>query len=381
MSAQTERDQTLDVFRGIAILMVVLFHFTARIPPGALGVTGEPAWPVFFGWVGVYFFFAISGYCIFLTLDRSATVRLFLARRFSRIYPAFLAAALFLFAYGLIAVIPSAPDAAYRAAEPGPLDLVLSLLLVGELGEWVNGSFWSIAVEVKFYLIIAVMAFAVPNKVRLVTLFSLLAVAMGIVWALVSFAGYAYLGSPNAEKLLAFLTIAPYLPFFAIGILGRMRTQQRMSTTALLALNLVVATLVVYLKAADGLTEPSLAPLVTAGVFLLTMWLFQRFVDRRPIPVLPVISPALAQIGFLSYTWYLIHENLGMSFMLTLNQYVPAWISVLVATAATYVIAYVFAQAFEWRFRKPVEKLALFVLDGFVAVGSRLRPQSPRLSR
>src|SRR4051812_24902896 len=67
------RVETIDVFRGIAILMVVMFHFTARLPAYALNITEGAPLPVFFGWVGVYFFFIISGYCIFMTLERSST--------------------------------------------------------------------------------------------------------------------------------------------------------------------------------------------------------------------------------------------------------------------------------------------------------------------
>src|SRR6218665_4144752 len=96
------RVETIDVFRGIAIVLVVLFYFTARLPAHALNITEGAPWPVFFGWVGVYFFFIISGYCIFMTLERSATVGVFLARRFSRIYPAFVAAGDILFVFGAV---------------------------------------------------------------------------------------------------------------------------------------------------------------------------------------------------------------------------------------------------------------------------------------
>ena len=102
------------MFRGIAIPLVVLFHFTARLPAEALNISAGAPWPVFFGWVGVYFFFIISGYCIFMTLERSATVGVFLARRISRIYPAFFAAVLILFVFGLVAHIPSVPEAKKR---------------------------------------------------------------------------------------------------------------------------------------------------------------------------------------------------------------------------------------------------------------------------
>ena len=136
-----KRVEAIDVFRGVAILLVVLYHFTARLPAEALHVSGAPVPPIYFGWIGVYVFFAISGYCIYLTLGRSTSIALFLARRFSRIYPAFLAAALFLFAYGVLAPVPSIPEAGFHARPSTLFDLVLNLLFIGD-GRWVDGSFW-----------------------------------------------------------------------------------------------------------------------------------------------------------------------------------------------------------------------------------------------
>ena len=69
------RIETIDVFRGLSILVVVLFHFTARVPPDSLNVSGYPLPAVFWGSVGV-----ISGYCIFLTLEKAPSVLQFLIR-------------------------------------------------------------------------------------------------------------------------------------------------------------------------------------------------------------------------------------------------------------------------------------------------------------
>ena len=180
-ATHTPRVETIDVFRGIAILLVVLYHFTARLPPAALNVSGMPAPPVFFGWAGVYFFFAISGYCIFLTLEHSATVSLFLARRFSRLYPAFFAAAIFLFIYGLVAPPPSVPEAQFHERPSTVIDLLTNLVFLGD-GRWVNGSFWSIAVEIKFYVGLGLLALMIPDRQRLAVVFSWISLAAPMFW-------------------------------------------------------------------------------------------------------------------------------------------------------------------------------------------------------
>ena len=355
------RDQTIDFFRGVAILLVVLFHFTARLPSSALNISEGAPLPVFFGWVGVYFFFIISGYCIFMTLERSASVSQFLARRFSRIYPAFVAAVLLLFLFGVVFHVPSVPEANFHEVEPGPLDVVLNLFFVGELGEWVDGAFWSIAVEVKFYALVALLAGFFPDRGRFGRLFGIMAVVMGLVWI-----GSTLLsgsGSITPQSLLKFLTIAPYLSFFAVGLLGWQYEQGRPGTGRLLAANLVLSTVIVWMEASPFGQQGSWASAaICALVYLGLALLFVRFIRGGAIAAIPGVTWSVAQIGLLSFSWYLIHENIGISMLATLDRYLPAQVALWIVIASTFIMAVVFANLFEWRFRKPVEAAAMALL-------------------
>lgn len=362
MSAR--RDQTIDMFRGIAILLVVLFHFTARLPASALNITEGAPWPVFFGWVGVYFFFIISGYCIFMTLERSATVGVFLARRISRIYPAFVAAVLLLFVFGLVAYIPSVPEAKFHVIPPNLLDVVMNLFFVGEIGEWVDGSFWSIAVEVKFYLLVALLAGVFHDRVRFARVFAWLALIMAPIWAVSTLFSHLGSGPITPQSLLKFLAIAPYLSFFAVGIMGRQFEAGTPGTGRLLAANVVVSTAVVWIEAYSfELHDGWLTATVSALVYLALVGLFVRFVRGKIFPTVPGLSLGVAQIGLLSFSWYLIHENVGISMLTLLDLYMPAHAALVVTVTATFLLAIAFAALFEWRFRKPVERVAMAVLD------------------
>ena len=358
------RDQTIDMFRGIAILLVVLFHFTARLPAYALNITEGAPLPVFFGWVGVYFFFIISGYCIFMTLERSATVGVFLARRISRIYPAFVAAVLILFVFGLVAYIPSVPEAKFHVIPPNLLDVVMNLFFVGEIGEWVDGSFWSIAVEVKFYVLVALLAGVFHDRVRFTRVFAWLALVMAPIWAVSTLFSHLGSGPITPQSMLKFLAIAPYLSFFAVGILGRQFEAGTRGTGRLLAANVVVSTVVVWIEAYSfELHDGWLTATVCALVYLILVALFLRFIRGKVLPTLPGLSFGIAQIGLLSFSWYLIHENVGISMLTTLDLYMPAHLALLVTVASTFLLAICFAALFEWRFRKPVERLAMAALD------------------
>jgi peptidoglycan/LPS O-acetylase OafA/YrhL len=97
------------------------------------------------------------------------------------------------------------------------------------------------------------------------------------------------------------------------------------------------------------------------------------FANGMRVPHVPVLSRALAGVGFVSFSWYLLHENLGVSFLSNLDQVVPNVVAVPVAIGATLLIAWVFSELVEWRFRKPAEGLALAVLNGITGMLNRAR--------
>jgi peptidoglycan/LPS O-acetylase OafA/YrhL len=85
------RYESLTAWRGIACLLVVIYH-SARLPGGEIG--GWTAWVYeVLGrfWVGVPLFFVISGYCVTASADamrnRATPARIYFWRRFRRIYP------------------------------------------------------------------------------------------------------------------------------------------------------------------------------------------------------------------------------------------------------------------------------------------------------
>jgi peptidoglycan/LPS O-acetylase OafA/YrhL len=81
MSDKHQRLATLDTFRGIAALAVVLFHLTLH--------QSEAPFQLGWGATGVDLFFIISGFVIFLTLNKTNSGLDFAVARFSRLYPVY----------------------------------------------------------------------------------------------------------------------------------------------------------------------------------------------------------------------------------------------------------------------------------------------------
>jgi peptidoglycan/LPS O-acetylase OafA/YrhL len=79
-----QRYSELDAIRGVAVIMVVVYHYSVRY-----GYPIEPVFSFGLGKYGVELFFIVSGFVIFLTLDKTTHALDFIVSRFSRLYPAY----------------------------------------------------------------------------------------------------------------------------------------------------------------------------------------------------------------------------------------------------------------------------------------------------
>ena len=175
MKSPSDHIPFLDYLRGLAILVVFLFHCSATSFTGGqleLGWNGLirnlkiplshiPTLPATLGWAGVSIFFVVSGFCIHLSHGRSRDkdLGIFFLRRFFRIYPPYLVA-LLVFALifpGSRLNFSSALLHTHSQFLYSIVTLVSHLALLHNLSgnvAWdINGAFWSIAVEVQLYLL------------------------------------------------------------------------------------------------------------------------------------------------------------------------------------------------------------------------------------
>ena len=191
----------IELCRGLAALMVMLTHYAAYIP-------GAPAG---FGylWTGVDFFFVISGYVFGPMLLQSLQgpsvnndLLPFWLRRIFRIYPLYLLA---LLAYFLMT--PAAEEKAYYFFRH------LTFLHTTESfteAYYFNPAFWSLPVEMEFYLALPLLAL-LRGKPRV-----LLAVAV-VTLVLACFARYVR-GPEDFWRVLS-VHLPTLLPEFLMGTL------------------------------------------------------------------------------------------------------------------------------------------------------------------
>ena len=155
----------LDQIRGIAIIVVFLFHCLdtsfgySQLTWGSwIRDFNAPAsflllLPLSLGWAGVSIFFVVSGFCIHLSFARNPNWRSFGIRRFFRIYPPYLLAVLL---FALLIPWTRIPYARFGLAQLGS-HLALIHNYDPRFIFGINGSFWSIAVEAQLYLLYPVL--------------------------------------------------------------------------------------------------------------------------------------------------------------------------------------------------------------------------------
>lgn len=187
IAPRSPRYESLDLCRGIACLMVVVFHAVAYVDsdPNA-NVASMGAWSLAVAkqlWIGVPIFFVISGYCISATADKARRGRHamghFFLRRFRRIFPPYW------IALGLSCVLVSAVE---TWLSPGLFtDEISSVAMPWSLtaGQWVGnvtlmegwrprifgpessfqlGPAWTLAYEEQFYLVTGLLLLAAPTR-------------------------------------------------------------------------------------------------------------------------------------------------------------------------------------------------------------------------
>lgn len=151
--------------RGMAALLVLLYHWIGNFPALAnhhrsvsfLGTDWAPFFFIDYGWIGVHWFFVLSGYLLAATIwNRPLTrhdVVQFWQRRFMRIYPA-------VWVQLAISIV-----ATY--AFLGSFQFLEARQLVGNFLLWLaplpggvnmyNGVWWTLPVELLFYLLLPLL--------------------------------------------------------------------------------------------------------------------------------------------------------------------------------------------------------------------------------
>jgi peptidoglycan/LPS O-acetylase OafA/YrhL len=274
----------LDSLRAIAALAVLLYHYTKGYEE-IVGPHISPVPAVALGYLGVELFFVISGYVIAWTLQRSASLADFAFGRIARLYPAYLACAavtgVVIFGFGFNPANIQTGDIAWNSVIGLP-----PLVNANNL----DASYWSLGVEVSFYVMAAAFTYGLP-KLR-IEIFC-------IVWLGASFAARARF--PEAIQFQLLLA-SGYSPLFVSGAM--LFVLSRTKRPDWLACATFAAALVMCLIGAN----PHWIRPEKAGLCLFIALVYAAASGRTGL--LLNFGP-LVILGQASYSLYLIHQIVG----------------------------------------------------------------------
>lgn len=318
------RLRSIDALRGAAAIGVVLYHeigFKPHLYSGTLSNSLlSPIWAVSsFGYVGVFLFFVISGFCIHLQLARRrlvetnprANFKVFWKRRIKRLYPPYLCAL-------VIYLVVAGFTTPFKVTALYLWDVVLHLLMLHNLDVRttysINGVFWTLAIEEQLYLAYFLLLFLRKRLGWRRTLLVCLGTRAAWLLAALSVEQWAGIRIPIPEAALS---------HWFTWALGALAVEAAMGIVVLPKWCSRTGVAMAALLAAIGLTQT--LPLLQSNKFphqavwllLHPVWGIAFFVVVNRLVIAerkwrhsfaPAMVRLLAPIGLFSYSLYLTHE-------------------------------------------------------------------------
>ncbi len=305
--ASKSRIDFLDGLRCIAVVSVVFYHYFYALPKHEYLVAygdyfASLSW-IKYGNIGVQLFFVISGFVITLTLHNSTNLKNFAIKRFARLWPTMLLCSVLTFCFSFWGNDVYTSRAINFFPSLTFLDPILFQKLVsGEDIAWMDGAYWSLFVEVRFYIIVSLLYFY--NKDRFFVNFITFLLVVGALYS-----ASMYYGFYNIRSYLYLLVIANYLPWFAFGI-GCYFLHIRNSINFFILTLASVVSLGAFVFFALGTKYMGFHGVRDIVAICVVFPLMLASLKLRSIKNILSMKP-ISAIGIASYSLYLLHQNIG----------------------------------------------------------------------
>ncbi len=311
----TERSLGIDLLRVISIALVIFSHY------GLLDGF------ILSGTHGVAIFFMVSGYCMYYsTQNRTGTE--FLKARFWRLIPTLVICATI--THSIEYILPYIrPDRAqglksYVATifclPSGNLicDTIWGVITQKSFHyAWVDGAYWSLLVEIRFYILLWLIYYIF--KVKRISIF------LSLLGLLASLNLFIPLISKSQDFLL-------YLSFFAFGISYRSFINNDRYSLAILLLSFFTFVSNSYFGSTGLSMTLNTNNLVSYSIcfiiFIITMTFFKNTTNSY-----------ISYLGLLSYPLYLIHQDIGLIFIAILEKHLDHFSSALLTIVIVLLIS------------------------------------------
>jgi peptidoglycan/LPS O-acetylase OafA/YrhL len=286
----------IDALRGVAALGVVLYHaYALDLLPHATSRLIEPCHSLMvYGYLGVYVFFVISGFVIAYSVrDVRITpgyVGRFALRRSLRLDPPYWVT----IALALVVASIVTPERPQPSAGAVVAHLAYVQQFVGV--PHIIGVFWTLCLEIQFYLAYVVLAMAVQRVAR-----DRVWSVFGPFWLLSLVVALGILNWGHALFVWAW-------PYFFLGAITAWHHERRITSTAWAVVAGATCVALAWSKSRWLTADDAPERLGVAVATALVLFLAGRARrGERSLLQLVTLGRPMQYLGRISYSWYLTH--------------------------------------------------------------------------
>jgi peptidoglycan/LPS O-acetylase OafA/YrhL len=291
----------LDALRGVAVLTVALFHYSLAYDYH-YHIKESGKFYLEYGNFAVYLFFVISGFVIFMTLDKTKKGADFIVSRFSRLYPAYWAAIFMTVIFLKLLPVPTLGN--YTVKE-----IAVNLTMIEQVFKvrFIDQVYWTLKVELTFYILMFVLF--LTKYLKKINLICFIWLGLSLISSLVNF---------PLKRIADAVFILEYAPFFiaGIGFYNLIKNRSNYISHLIIALSFLVNISWLY-QGFDP--EYNYSPTIAIIIAFCIYGIFYLFVYDH-LSVLK--NKALVFFGGISYSLYLIHNVIGYSIIYRLRMYI-----------------------------------------------------------
>lgn len=342
---EKKRIYQIDLFRFLAALAVVLFHYMFRgyIQDDMLINFNKIGSFFKYGYLGVNLFFIISGFVISLSIKHNSLIK-FIISRFTRLYPIYWIAVFLTF---IITLLYGAPR--YSANfNQFIVNLTMFQNYVGV--DNIDGSYWSLFVEMKFYIFI-ICTYLFLNKIKTIKLDYLI-----IFWLFLSIL-YIIFNDFYVMNILNYFLIFNWSSYFISGMIFYQIFNRGLKQTDFILLLICLSISLYYeigsLEWKDPYFNTQFSPYVICSV--ITLFYFLMYMVAKGY-LKKLNSPILLKFGLITYPLYLIHQIIGYIIFSNLNGYINKYTLLITTIIFMFFISYILSNFYEPKVRSYLNK-------------------------
>ncbi len=292
-----KRNVLLDYIRGVACIIVVLYHYTQRFED-LYHSTSKWGFRLGFGWMGIAVFYILSGYLSVIKDESKKNAIDFIKKKAMRLYPT----------YWVCIIITFLGTSLYlKDRAVSIVEFIINFTMLESFvgANLVDGAYWTLANELVFYAFIFLIV-VILKKYSKLPVFFLGWMSLLFIFTLIERNNLIF-------DVLGKIIARPYGHMFIAGSSIHFCSSELKKTKALSILNICLAVLYQFI----------MFDVIYSFFFIAIIGCVALSVsfNRKQITINKKLKVLLNPLGFIasiSYPMYLLHQNWGYIIMLGL---------------------------------------------------------------